>query len=250
MRAYQFIISITSVPDRLNNELIKTLEHLKDLDIKIIVSIPSTYRKGWYYRIKDLDIISKIKNVEVNLVETDWGPATKLLGGIKYAQKNSMDLIAIITLDDDIIFENPKAILLNLVLNHTTRPNEIITSRGLKLSHPPYSSGNGLNGVENEYCHGVAGFMGVLYPYNSINSRVTFDLFDQLDPDFYMDDDAYFAAVASKLKIPVWSTPHVTKYQSISKTSVVADKLTNIARIERESKLYNELIDKKIITLH
>lgn len=243
MLANNFIISITSVPFRFKNELVQVLKSLSGntLGIKIIVSIPKAYRKGWTYTQEDLLELSKIPEVVLNIIDKDYGPATKLLGGIEWVRNNGLDITGIITMDDDIIFQNPATQILSLVKLHLEQQENVITFQGLKLIHPPYYSGNGLHGVREDWCHGVAGFLGVLYPRHFFKSNVVFNLFEELDPNFYSEDDAYFGAVAARLDIKIWSSTNLSKWSSISKISAV-DKMLEGKRQVRESKMYNDLV--------
>lgn len=251
MLSNNFIISITSVPFRFKNELIQVLKSLSGntLDIKIVVSIPKVYRKGWTYTHDDLLEISAIPGVVINIIDVDYGPATKLLGGVKWVRNNNMDVIGIITMDDDIIFKNPSAQILRLLKLHLERRENVITFQGLKLIHPPYYSGNGLRGVKEDWCHGVAGFLGVFYPKHFFKSDVVFDLFTELDPNFYSEDDAYFGAVASRLNIKIWSSTNLSQWMSISKNSAVDTQLDG-KRQDRESKMYNDLISNGFLNPH
>jgi len=241
----KFIISITSVPFRFKNELIRVLKNLSNntIDIPIVVSIPKSYRKGWTYTSEDLLEITKQPGVILNIIDIDYGPATKLLGGIEWARKNNKDIQGIITMDDDILFENPAMKIIDLLKLYVQHSKDVITYHGLKLINPPYYSGNGLHGVKEEWCHSVAGFLGVMYPKSFINSSVPFDLFEELDPNFYSEDDAYFGAVAARLNLKIWSSTNANKWSSISKESAV-DKVLEGDRRDRESQMFNELIRK------
>lgn len=243
------IISITSVPSRFKNELMRVLKSLsnKTLSIPIIVSIPKSYRKGWTYTAEEIADIAKLPGVIVNIIDDDYGPATKLLGGIEWAKKNNKDLDHIITMDDDIIFENPTEKIIDLLELQKKHNEHVITYHGLKLTKPPYYSGNGLDGVKEDWSHSVAGFLGVIYPKSFIDSDVPFNLFKELNPNFYSEDDAYFGAVAARLNIKIWSSTNKSKWSSISKESAVDATLSGDRR-DRESQMYNELIDKGFLT--
>ena len=241
------IISVTSIPNRFNNELIQVLKHIRQItDLMIVVSIPTNYRKSWTYTDQDLQELRKLDQVIVNIVDTDWGPATKLLGGIDYIKKHNLDIDTIITIDDDIIFGQPDKIINGLIETSKTRPNEIITSGGLKAHKPPYESGNGLDGVQNQYSHTVAGFMGVLYPKSFFISPTLFDLFAEVSDDFYSEDDAYFGAVAQRQNTKIWSTPHNSSFKSISQFSGVRVGY-NMLRKQRDNMIWKYLLDNHFI---
>ena len=241
------IISVTSIPDRFNNELITVLKHIRQItDLMIVVSIPINYRKSWTYTDQDLQELRKLDRVIVNIIDTDWGPATKLLGGIDYIKKHNLDIDTIITIDDDIIFSQPDKIINGLIETAKTRPNEIITSGGLRAQNPPYESGNGLNGVHEQYSHSVAGFMGVLYPKSFFTSSVLFDLFAEVSDDFYSEDDAYFGAVAQRQNTKIWSIKPNSKMRSISSFSGVRVGY-NMLRRTRDNMIWKYLLDNHFI---
>jgi hypothetical protein len=241
------IISVTSIPNRFNNELIQVLKHIRHItDLMIVVSIPISYRKAWTYTEEDLQELRKLDSVIINIVDEDWGPATKLLGGIEYIKKHNLDIDGIITIDDDILFSQPDKIINGLIETAKTRPDEIITSGGLKAWNPPYESGNGLDGVQNQYCHAVAGFMGVFYPKSFFTSPVLFSLFDEVGPDFYSEDDAYFGACAQRQNTKIWSTPHNSSFKSISQFSGVQVGY-NMLRKQRDNMIWKHILDNHFI---
>lgn len=243
-----FVISLTSVPDRFDSSLVHVLENLntKCFNIPIVVSIPHEYRKNWKYDYSNLDKIKAIPGVNVYHPQVDYGPSTKLLGGIEWVRIHKPLVRGIITLDDDILFENISQQILHLIKLHLQKPNTVITHHGLKLMHPPYITNNGLQGVKEQFCDAVAGFLGVLYPSEFFRNDTVFKLIETLNPLFYSEDDAYFGGVASILDLKIWSAKQPQRWVSLSKQSAVEQELEG-NRIERESLLYNELIHKKII---
>jgi hypothetical protein len=229
---------MTSVPSRFKTTLPTVIKEIQKSipNVEIIVSIPKSYRKGWEWNEPDLDEIKKISTL--NIVEEDWGPATKLLGGIEWVKNNNLNIDSIITFDDDIILNDFKLQVQNLSTNFLNKKC-IITSRGLKASYAPYYSGNGLFGIEESYCDGVAGFLGVFYPSTFWENDTCFDLIKS-DNLFYSEDDAYFGAVAKTLNINIWSTKLYTKWRALDSWSAVAEGGN---RRERESKLYSKIVN-------
>jgi hypothetical protein len=246
----QILIGMTSVPFRFDKELRYVIQFFESIDLpfKVILSIPKKYKKNWKYDELDLEWLNDKKFVVLNLIDTDYGPATKLLGCAEYIKANKIEVESIITLDDDIIFQNLQQQLEKLINLHTERPNEIITSFGLKLIHEPFFSGNGIYNVIEDYSHSVAGFLGVLYPYSFFKSKKLFSFMNKLNPLFFDDDDAYFGAVASKLNIKIWSTTPVGGYTILSDKSAVEMEYDGDRRT-RESILYNELIKSGVIKI-
>ena len=235
----KYIVSLTSVPTRFKNELPKVLKHIKDnSEVDIVLSIPKEYRKAWSWIDSDIEHLKEL--VTINIVDEDWGPATKLLGGIDWVKKNDLDVDGIITLDDDIIFTDFNLQLENLLKTATEKPNTVITTGGLKLKHGKPS------GVYNQQCDAVAGFMGVFYPKNFWKTDLPFTLLKELSDGFYSEDDAYFGAVAYKSKINIWSTDKKVTWKALTPISAVTVDLEG-DRVDREIKLYKELIEKKMI---
>lgn len=235
----KYIISLTSVPTRFKNELPKVLKHIKDnSEVDIVLSIPKEYRKSWSWVDSDIEHLKELATI--NIVDEDWGPATKLLGGIDWVKKNDLDVDGIITLDDDIIFTNFNLQLEHLLKTATEKPNTVITTGGLKLKDGKPS------GVYNQQCDAVAGFMGVFYPKNFWKTDLPFTLLKELSDGFYSEDDAYFGAVAYKSKINIWSTDKKVIWKALTPISAVTAELES-SRIDREIKLYKELIQKKMI---
>jgi hypothetical protein len=212
----------------------------------IVVSIPISYRKHWTYTEEDLQELRKLDSVIINIVHVDWGPATKLLGGIDYIKRNDLDISGIITIDDDIIFSDPYKIIDGLINTSKERPNEVITSGGIKAIRPPYLVGNGIDGVQEEYSHSVAGFMGVFYPKSFYMSPVLFTLFDEVGPDFYSEDDAYIGAVAQRIETKIWSIKSNSMMKSISLFSGVRVGY-NMLRKERDNMIWKFLLDNNFI---
>ena len=235
----KYIVSLTSVPTRFKNELPKVLKHIKDnSEIDVVLSIPKEYRKAWSWTDSDIEHLKDI--VTINIVDEDWGPATKLLGGIDWVKKNNLDVDGIITIDDDIILSDFNLQVECLLETASEKPNTVITTGGLKLKHGIPS------GVYNQQCDVVAGFMGVFYPKNFWKTNLPFTLLKELSDGFYSEDDAYFGAVAYKLKINIWSTNKKVTWKALTHISAVTAELEGNRR-DREIKLYKELIEKKMI---
>lgn len=235
----KYIVSLTSVPTRFKNELPKVLKHIKDnSEVDIVLSIPKEYRKAWSWIDSDIEHLKDL--VTINIVDEDWGPATKLLGGIDWVKKNNLDVDGIITIDDDIILSDFNLQVECLLKTASEKPNTVITTGGLKLKHGKPS------GVYNQQCDVVAGFMGVFYPKNFWKTDLPFTLLKELSDGFYSEDDAYFGAVSYKSKINIWSTDKKVTWKALTPVSAVTAELEG-GRVDREIKLYKELIEKKMI---
>lgn len=238
----QYIITISSVPRRFDNTLQDVLNSYKSLGFTIVVNIPLAYKKGW--EIDESTIPAASDNVIVHRCSTDWGPATKLLGGIEWCQINNINPVGLITVDDDILFENVEVVITSLIDESIKKPNHVITRGAIKTVHPPYAFGNGLqHNVSDDYADGVAGYLGVYYPFERFNNRMPFEFLDELPTGFYSEDDAYFGALASKLGCPTWSCSNHLNPLILDHVSAVEFGLNaGEDRIIRESELYSHLV--------
>ena len=238
-----YIITLSSVPSRFDNMLLKVIESFKPLGFTIIVNIPQSYKKDW--KIDESKIPESGDNLIIHRCSKDWGPATKLLGGIEWCQNNNINSIGLITIDDDTVFDNPAEAINSLIKESINRPNHVITRGAIKVIKPPYSFGNGLqHNVTNDYADGVAGYLGVYYPFEKFNNSIPFEFLDQLPEGFYSEDDAYFGALSSKLGCPVWAGSHRPLPYMLDPISAVEFGLEQGSdRIKRESELYTHLVE-------
>tara|TARA_R100000329_G_scaffold24479_1_gene23195 strand:- start:146 stop:961 length:816 start_codon:yes stop_codon:yes gene_type:complete len=162
-----YIISLTTTPPRINNFIYSLNQLVPELPKdchKIIINITNNYRrfKDIHLNNFSLKTLKKFKNkVELNVVSFDYGPLTKLIGGLQYLQKKSLQY-CIVLIDDDIQYH--KEYLYNLVNNC---PRIVI------------SSGSGFNIIEGQYVPGVLneinyveGFSGIYIPYRLINPKL------------------------------------------------------------------------------
>jgi hypothetical protein len=85
----KYIISLTTIPSRINN-LEKTIKSLVEQTLKpnrIILNIPINYSLRFETSIDPLIISKKlnkyINKININYINYDYGPGTKLLGLIK-----------------------------------------------------------------------------------------------------------------------------------------------------------------------
>jgi len=238
-----YIITLSSVPRRFDNTLQDILNAYKSLGFTIVVNIPLAYKKGW--EIDESKIPHTDNNVIVHRCSTDWGPATKLLGGIEWCQINNINPIGLITIDDDTLFENVEVLITSLIDESIKKPNHVITRGAIKTVHPPYALGNGLqHNVRDDYADGVAGYLGVYYPFEKFNNSIPFEFLDELPDGFYSEDDAYLGALASKLGCPTWSGSYQPGLRVLDPHSAVEFGLEQGSdRIKRESELYTHLVE-------
>lgn len=201
------LISLTSIPRRLDGSLPEILAGLKRQRLKaqILVNIPTHYRKWGAVEIPQA--LKEIEDVIVFSPSKDYGPGTKLLGALEYIQAHP-EITHVITVDDDIVIEDDRY-LEHLAVHARALPNYAVTFGGIKLDHYPFKY---LDGLSYEHQHrfvdGVAGFRGVLYPVHLMRgSQVPFTFFDKVPAGAINDDDAYFGIVLSVMKIPLFAIP-------------------------------------------
>lgn len=123
------IASLTTMPDRYY-KIIKTLESLQRQTHKldaIYLSLPIRSRR---LNIEYPPVPPEINNLCTTVSCTDFGPITKILGGL-LAEEDPETVI--ITFDDDMIY--PETIVENLLLHHYTYPNSAIGSSGMLLRY-------------------------------------------------------------------------------------------------------------------
>jgi len=136
-----FIVSLTTIPERfgLINDTIFSIFNQSLTPAKIIINIPREYRR--FGKI-NLENIPKIDGIEINLIDFDYGPASKILPLISNYESNQ----TIIYCDDDVIY--PKDWAKNLIITHKKFPDFCICGVGqsvdiLRLKYE-YSNSNNM----------------------------------------------------------------------------------------------------------
>ncbi len=207
----QTIISVTSVPRRFNGSLKHVLSSLEQTRRQVIVSLPKTYNK-WGAHLAP-DYLSHMPHVVVHRPDQDFGPATKLLGGLAYlASTRPNDLPKyIVTFDDDCISNDPNRIIEVLEAAADRNPQTAITFCGMKLDRHPYETHNGLFDNNVGYVDGVIGWSGVLYPVLPLlqgvdaQGRDIFGMLKDMPPVAMQNDDVYFGVALARLGVPILS---------------------------------------------
>ena len=202
------LISLTSIPRRFDGALLEILAGLKRqrLECEIVLNIPQQYRK-WGAVESIPPSLARMKGVTVFSPTKDYGPGTKLLGGLEYI-KDRPEITHIITVDDDIIIKDDLH-LQYLAAHARVLPDFAITFGGIRLERFPFGYGNGLSYNHTyKFVDGVHGFRGALYPARRLlESRLPFTLFESLPAGVFFDDDAYFGILLSMLNIPLFAIP-------------------------------------------
>lgn len=123
------VASLTTMPDRYS-KIVKTLESLHRQTHKldaIYLSLPDKSRR---LGIEYPPVADEIRNLCTIVPCTDFGPITKILGGL--LREDDPETI-IISFDDDMLY--PDRIVEVLVKHHITYPNSALGSSGMLLKY-------------------------------------------------------------------------------------------------------------------
>lgn len=244
------IISLTSVPKRLDTIIYKTIMELKkqSLKCKIILNIPNTYIKWGDYNFNE-NIFKDNDQLIIHKCSKDYGPATKLLGALEYLKNvNNTQIEYIITVDDDIQYSDLNY-LQNLVNNIVNYKNCTITYGGINLEKFPYKCGNGLKYHIVGSADIVAGCRGVLYPVKQLcKNNIIFTFMNKLPDGIFNDDDLYFSIILNLLDIELVSLKEIYSIKLIEDniTSAVEEK-TNIHRITNEMNIIQYSVKNNLL---
>jgi hypothetical protein len=198
----KILLSIASVPPRFKDSLLETLDSLARVPLHKIVIIPKCYKK-W----GTAEIPASLRartDIEIVTTQRDYGAAGKLLGAIEYVRQHPV-YTHILTFDDDINYTHALELIERLKLFSLRHPDEVLSIGGIKLIRPPYAHRNGLKVHNIGYVDMVAGGLGALYPFSSINNDLFFTACQHLPEGIFNDDDLYFGIVLAMLKIPIYS---------------------------------------------
>lgn len=111
---YEYIYSLTTIPSRVKNIdiVIDSLVNQNLKSAKIILNIPRQFGLRFNKETIPIDIINRLKNkyasnnLIINIIKSDYGPGTKLLG---LFDNNIIDLnkpnTFIVLVDDDLIYK-------------------------------------------------------------------------------------------------------------------------------------------------
>ena len=237
------LISLTSIPRRLNGSLVEVLAMLQrqTLSCEILVNIPISYNK-WGAEYSVPECILNDKGVTVYSPRSDYGPATKLLGALEYIEDRP-DVTHIITVDDDILMLEPRY-LENLAAYARVIPEFAVTFGGIRLERFPFRFRDGLV-YDNAYCFvdAVSGFRSVMYPAHRLRGKsLPFTFSKNLPPGAANDDDAYFGMLLSEMHIPLFALPvrrgaSSLKVSSLEGGSAVVEGVVK-ERVQNEMELF------------
>ena len=204
----RIVASLTTMPDRYS-KVVKTLESLRKQTYKldaIYLSLPERSRR---LNIEYPPIPSEISNLCTIIPCTDFGPITKILGGL-LAEDDPNTVI--ITFDDDMIY--PEDLVEALVNHHRKYPNSAIGSSGMSLKYNFPMCALTLNEdiqlyrifkspipVESKKIDSVYGYSGALYvrKFFPVKERLEEDFLNYalVNDDMFMNDDIVISGYLS-----------------------------------------------------
>lgn len=121
--------SLTTMPDRYF-KVVRTLESLRRQTYKLDAIYLGIPKKSRRLGIEYPPVPPEITNLCTVVTCTDFGPITKIIGGL--LQEDDPDTV-IITFDDDMIY--PETLIEHLVDHHKKYPNSAIGSSGMLLKY-------------------------------------------------------------------------------------------------------------------
>ena len=246
----EYIISLTTVPKRLNMQcLIQSINSIlnQSIQLKVILNIPLEYKK-WKTEIVIPESLYNNENIIIHRTKQDYGPATKLLGALEYLQTCDKPQKYVITIDDDIEYLDNSHIA--KIINHSIKyPNYTIAIESLTLTHEPYRSSNGIVGTCKGFVDIPAGFTWVLYPIFLFDKTQIYS--EGLPDGIFNDDDAYFGILMNRMNIPIYVPQTPIEFglniRELNNGGSAVQDNVELHRIENESILYNYAIKNGLL---
>lgn len=199
-RKMRVVASLTTMPDRYF-KIIKTLESLNNQTYKldnIYLSLPETSRR---LNIPYPDVPDEINKLCTVVKCTDYGPITKISGGLLMETDPNT---VIITFDDDMIY--PPGIVAALIKHHEKYPDSALGSSGMLLKYncplcaitpnednffyriPKFKVPEEGRRVDSIYGYPGALYSRKFFPSNE-NLETEFFKYALIDHDTFMNDD-------------------------------------------------------------
>lgn len=210
---YDIYVSLTTIPSRIES-LIKPLLsiYLQNITVKnIILNIPTKYNR--FPKINFLTTLFKIKKIQekfpeliVHIMDKDYGPASKLIGGLLwfYKQKasSSKDKL-ILTIDDDIIYPSNH---ISNYLHQYVKNNSCIVSSGFTFMEYFYDIKSYQYLGNQKQKDFLEGFGMSLYDPYWFDMNDFMNYYEKVKPILFLDDDLIFSNYLQKINIPI----HIT----------------------------------------
>lgn len=198
------LLALTSIPRRFDGSLREVVTKIQESGESAVVCLPRHYKK--WGDAPAPDYLQNSGNVVLFRPSRDYGPATKLLGAIEYLRGANEKFDGIITLDDDLYYDDTTAAIRYLKQQARQNPGCVITIGGMKLEHHPFRCKNGAYGNNVGYVDAVVGFRGVYYPTDKIaHDTRLFDFAADMPEGIFNEDDAYFGICLGRMGVPVYA---------------------------------------------
>lgn len=104
MRGVSYVVSMTTIPTRIHeiNKTIDSLKNQRPAPEHIIINIPKKYDRFETSITNIPRFLGNDPMIKINLIENDYGPATKMLGALNL---NIPDDTIVLVCDDDTIYK-------------------------------------------------------------------------------------------------------------------------------------------------
>jgi len=230
----KIIVSLTSIPSRLNNiePTIKSIVNQTLQPTVVYLNLPHFCLKEK----REYNIPNFINKYPIKILKSaDFGPVTKLIPTL--LQTNDPETL-IITIDDDNIYPNN---LIELLVNKSKEyPNDVIGSSGIQIGHFPfYTIFRANQSKDNIYWFSpnisnngeivdiICGYPGVLYKrkfFGNNNDIKKFIDFSTSTRDLFLNDDISISAFlnSKNIKLRIFNLPEIK--DSINKTNGLSDQ--------------------------
>lgn len=247
IRPDRVIVSLTSVPRRFNTTLPKVLSALRRQSVapRIVLSIPHSYRK-WG---ASPPFATDVPDVEIHRPAEDYGPATKLLGGLEYAAAHP-EVSHVITMDDDVVPGSDR--LFEYLLTCSAIVGCAVTSGGIRLKHAPYRrSGEGLSYRSRfQRMHIPSGYRGVVYPVKPLlQSDRPFRLLAEMPPGTFNDDDACFGCLLGAMSIGLVGVPARKPINVEGDGGSAVSEMTTVHRVDNQAAIFQHGVERGFLGL-
>jgi len=195
-----FYISLSTIPSRIPrlNEVIDSLVNQTVKPRKIFVNIPKFYDRFQIDYVAP-NLSKYDSNVVVlNVVDTDYGPATKFLPIINMIDVHEDDMVIIV--DDDILYD--KNMCANLIKDSYKNPDSVITTFGITNGEYLFDQSKWVIDRNTQYLEPCGlrekteGFIDVFEAFKGTLLKKKFfnrDVFDFEDLEFRFCDDVYLS---------------------------------------------------------
>jgi len=216
-------ICLTSIPSRFTN-LIMLSHHIntlfKDQFFMIKLYIPNKY-----LRFPNKYKIPNIKNIQVNILDKDWGPSTKFIGPLM--DKNIKNEDNIFITDDDVLKSSNWIKLSKDLIDKY--PKSVIQLRVSSWENKPLQ-------LKNIQIHGVSGFC---FKKKILNNETFYKFYNKLPKEFYFIDDDILTFYLYKNNINIFMSDTVISRKYLKQNDSLVGLNNNLNRSKLRVKASN-----------